>query len=133
MSRLLKTYLWSIFLASFCLWLAWIFILFKTDPYGGEKWPLYLFMVTLFFALIGTLTLIGFYLRLWLSRGEIIYAHLFPAIRQAILISLVVIVLLILQILRLLSWLNGITLTIIILSLELFFRTKKEKVKRSNL
>jgi hypothetical protein len=119
----------GIFTASILCWTALILIILNTHPTVGGKNIIIFFFISLFFALVGTFSLIGFYLRLWFSKNELIYSHLGPAIRQAILISLCIIVLLGLQILRLVNIWTGILVVLAILSLEFFFRTKKEKVK----
>ena len=130
MTPSLKAYLFGIFMATVLSWAAFVLIIFNVNPYSTSRWILFLFFLCLFLALVGTITLIGFYLRFWFSKKEIGFAHIGPSIRQAILLSLCVITLLALQILRLVNIWTGILLVLAILSLEFFFRTKKEKVKK---
>ena len=129
MNSSLKKYLLLIFLATILCLVALGLIIFNTNPYIGRG-IVFLFFVSLFFSLVGVFTLIGFYLRLWFSKNEIIYFHLVPSIRQAILISMCFIVLLGLQDLRLINIWTASLLILAILSLEFFFRTKPEKVKK---
>ena len=130
MTSSLKNYLLLIFLATMLFWAAWILIILKVDPYIGGRNMIILFFISLFLSLTGLLTLIGFLLRIWFSKNELINLYLRPSVRQAILISLCIIVLLSIQILRLVNIWSGLLIVLAILSLEFFFRTKKEKVKR---
>ena len=82
------------------------------------------FYGSLFFGLVGTLTLIGYYGRVLASRGEVIYANIGVSFRQAVLIAFAVVALLILQSFRLLTWWDGGLLVVAIMLLELYFRAK---------
>ena len=129
MTASLKAYLIGIFIASVLCWTALILIVLNTNPTVGGRNIVIFFFIGLFFALVGTFSLIGFYLRLWFSKNELIYSHLGPSVRQAVLLSLCIIFLLGLQILRLVNIWTGILIVLAVLALEFFFRTKKEKVK----
>lgn len=129
MTKALRNYLLGIFTASVLCWTALGLIIFNTDPNSSGRGVILIFFISLFIGLTGFFALVGFFLRLWLSKNEVIYFHLSPSIRQGILISLCVVILLALQTLRLVNiWTAGL-LVLAILSLEFFFRTKPQKVK----
>ena len=129
MTKALRNYLLGIFIASVLCWIALGLIIFNIDPNSSGRGIILLFFISLFIGLAGVFALVGFFLRLWLSKNEVIYSHLSPSIRQGILISSCVVVLSALQALRLVNiWTAGL-LVLAILSLEFFFRTKPQKVK----
>jgi hypothetical protein len=63
------------------------------------------------------------------SKEKTIYNHFWPSVRQAALFSLAVTAALLLSSLHILDWLTGVSLLIVTALLELFFQTKKAKVK----
>ncbi len=122
----LRTYLLGIFISTILCWVAFILIVTNTNPVDSGRIAIFSFFGSLFFGLIGLFTLIGYYLRVWFSKNETIYANIGVAFRQAILFSLCFIILLVLQSIRLLTWWNGLLLVLVIISLEFYFLAKKE-------
>ena len=90
----------------FC-WASFGLIIFYIDPETSGILGIICFYLSLFFALIGTITLIGFYLRIWLSKNEVLFAHVAPSFRQAVLVSIALVGCLVLQSFDLLNWWNG--------------------------
>ena len=84
------------------------------------------FFISLFFAIVGTFTIIGFYLRLWFTSNEYYYENITISFRQAILVSVVVVGLLGLQALRILNLFDGILFISSILLLEFYFLARRE-------
>ena len=113
----------------FC-WASWVMILIYVDPESTGVVGLAAFYVSLFFALIGTLTLLGFYLRVWFSHNEILFAHVGPSFRQAIFLSLVLVGSLILQSFRLLTWWDGALFIAAVALLEFYFISRQSVAKR---
>ena len=103
----LKKYLIGMFLSTVFCWISFGLILFYIDPVRTGILGVICFYLSLFFAIVGTLTLIGFYLRIWLSKNEVLFAHVGPSFRQAVLISIALIGCLVLQSFRLLNWWDG--------------------------
>lgn len=128
MSKNFRNFFLGIIISTFLCIISWILIIFKTSPEWGEK-IIILFYLSLFLSSWGILTIFIFYLRLKLSRNELIYSHFPTAVRQSFLLTLIIITLLIAQSFRVLSLLLAILIIIIISSLELFFRTKKSKIR----
>ncbi len=119
-----KFYLWICGIVTVCCWLIAAGIIFLTDPYQIEIKIFAAFFASLLLALVGSLTLLGYNIRIRVSKREILYAHLGTSLRQAILLSLVIVGLLLLLAARVLNWWDGILLVSAILLLELYFRTK---------
>lgn len=100
-------------------------ILFNSDPNTADIFTKIAFFVSLFIFLAGFLTFCGFYLRVYFSNREIIYTNLPLAIRQATLISFLIVGIAALQALRVLTIWDAAILAIIVILVELFFRTRK--------
>lgn len=121
----LKKYLLGMMLSTVFCWISWGMILVYVDPETTGVIGLTAFYVSLFFALIGTLTLAGFYLRVWFSKNEILFAHVGPAFRQAIFLSLVLVGSLVLQSFRLLTWWDGALFIASVALLEFYFISRQ--------
>ncbi len=119
-----RFYLWFCGVLTVICWIIAIGIILVSDPYLIEIKIFAAFFISLLSALIGSLTLLGYNIRIRLSKREILYAHLGISLRQAILFSLVIVGLLLLQAARVLNWWDGVLLVSAILLLELYFRTK---------
>lgn len=112
-------------------WASFILVIFKLDPctapgeiticYSVSTLSLTLFFLSAFFALVSTLTLFGFGMRLWFNSYEIYMDHLSVSIRQAILLSLCILGSLALLLLHALTWWSGLLLIFIVILLELYF------------
>jgi len=121
----LRSYLLGMFLSTIVCWLAFGLILFYINPYNSGPLGLTAFYVSLFFASVGTLTLIGFYLRVWFSKNEVLFAHVNPSFRQAILLSIILVGSLVLQGFGLLTWWDGALFVLAIVLLEFYFISRK--------
>jgi len=101
-------------LATLLAWLGFFIIVNIFDPYQGEIVVFILFYFVLFLATLGTLSLIGFWLRkLWNRKRGIARVMVSESFRQAIIFSLALVVALVLQANRLLSWWNLLLLVLI--------------------
>lgn len=117
----LGTYLFGISISTVLCWVAWILTLFNLDPKTAGTVGFLSFFTSLFFALIGTLTIAGFYIRLLASKNEYYYENITISFRQAILASIMVVGLLVLQALRLLNFFDGTLFVLAIILLEAYF------------
>lgn len=120
----MRTWLAGMTISTVFCWGAWLATLFGVNPYKADKFTFALFFVTLFFALVGTFTLIGFLIRIRVSEGQMVFSNVASSFRQAFFISLAAIGLLLLQTARVLTWWDGILLVAAILLLELYLRAK---------
>jgi hypothetical protein len=121
----LQSYLLGIGLSSVICWVAFILTVIYISPEASKVLALSSFFVSLFFALAGTFTLVGFFVRTTLSHNELYYANINIAFRQGFFAAFTIISLLGMQALHLLTWWNGILFVIIIILIEFYFLTKK--------
>jgi len=101
-------------------------IIFNVNPYESPFWMMMIFYASVFLLLLAVFGLIGFYLKVWASNREVIFAHILPTLRQAALISITIAGLFFLQQLRVLNWWVGILFILAIIFVELFFRGRKK-------
>ncbi len=120
----LRSYLIGMALSTFLCFGAWVLVLINIDPFNCNFVGFILFYLSLFFALIGVFTLLGFYLRVWFSKNEVIFSHIGPSFRQGIFLSLILVGCLALQSFRILDlWSGGLFIASVVL-LEFFFMTR---------
>ena len=120
----LRSYLVAIAASTALCFAAWLLVIFFINPTASTTLGLTVFYISLFFTLVGALTLIGFYVRVWLSKNEIIYEHVGTAFRQSILLSIVVIGGLIMQAYRVLTWWDALLFVVSVSLLEFYFLTR---------
>lgn len=121
----LRSYLIGMFVSTLFCWVSWILILVYIDPEQTSPVGILSFYISLFFAMVGTLTLCGFYLRVWFSKNEVLFAHVAPAFRQAIFLSIILVGSLVLQSFRLLTWWDGALLVGSVTLLEFYFMSRQ--------
>ena len=121
----LQSYLLGIGTSSVICWMALILTIFYINPENSQFLALSCFFVSLFFALAGTFTILGFYIRTLLSHNELYYANINISFRQGFLLALCLIGVLGLQALRLLTWWDGTLFVAILVLIEFYFLTRK--------
>ena len=102
-------------------WTALSITLTRLDPFGSTALALPFFFGSIFFAVVGTLALVGFYLRVWFGSGAIYSAHISIALRQAILVACALCFALLFQILKILTWWDGTLIVTALLLIEIYF------------
>lgn len=103
----------------------WILILFNIDPYKADWLSKISFFLSLLIMITCILTLFGYYIRKKILNNELIYSILPVSFRQGILGALIIVGIIILSCINVLNWwIAGIWLLIILL-IELFFKTRK--------
>lgn len=109
-------------LATILAWLGFFIIINSFDPYQGTLTVFLMFYFTLFLSVLGSLSLLGFWLRtLWNRKRGIARLMVMDSFRQAVIFSTVLLVALFLQSLRLLTWWNTLLLIILATTIEFVF------------
>lgn len=116
----LKHYLTSNLLATVIAWLLWLFILFRVDPFATNWLGRGLFYLSLFVAIFGTMSLIGFVCRFSLIRQKLAHQAVLAAFRQAGLLAFGVVATLWLLSQQLFNWFNLLILAGGLAMLEFF-------------
>lgn len=121
-------YIGIIGISGLIAWIGWFLVINKLSPYESMGLSLLLFFLTLFIALSGTFTALGFYFRVWLFKNEIFYRHINVSLRQGVFLSLIAIFCLVFQMMKVLSWWSGLLLVAIALLLEFYFSSRDSEL-----
>ena len=125
----IKSYLLILTICSIACWIAWLLVLFLIDP-SVSLLGVVIFYLTLGFALIGTFSVGGYFLReKFFHKNELTYKKINIASRHSVLFAILIIIALILQSQRYLSWWNLLILITVIGFIEIFLASYK-KIKR---
>ena len=116
----LKQYLITMSVVTGVCWLIFIFIIWTVNPEVTNWIGFLMFYFSLFLALAGTATIVGFVVRFIVFKEELIFRLVKEAFRQSFLFSALIIVSLILLAYDLFSWLNVLLLVIGLSALEYF-------------
>jgi len=120
-----KRYCWTIAIASILTWSAFILVILKLDPYEATGKALSLFSISLFFALIGTFTLLGCWIRHLLGEEKDAKYHaLSVSLRQGVLLSVCTLLCVTFLILGVLTWWNGLLIVAIAVLLEAYLTSR---------
>ena len=122
----LRGYLIIMTLATLVCWSAWAYILWIINPEVTNWIGFLLFYLSLFLALTGTATLIGFVIRFMALKQELAFRSVKEAFRQSFLFSALIIVSLFLVTKDLFTWLNLFFLIIGLSVLEFFLISYKK-------
>ena len=120
-----KKYLSGLLIAGLVSFSAWLMVVAKLNPFESTALALVLFFISLFFSLLCTFTLVGFYIRRYIDRGELQHYHMSTSLRQAILLAFCVDASLLLLVFSLLTWWSGLLLVVIITLVE-FYMTRSD-------
>lgn len=121
----LSRYLLIMILATLLCWMAWFLVLFNISPFEATALSFLTFYASLFLALTGTFTVVGFLLRVWLFKeDEPRFREVQKTFRHGLLFGLLLIAAILLQSQRLLYWWNLTLLIMALAILELFFLNK---------
>jgi len=124
----LKKYLNLMTILTVICWVAWVLTLILVNPQQSDLIGFVLFYFSLFLALLGTASVLGFLIRVWLKKKPI-FKQVEIAFRQAIWLGLLVSSIFILKGLNLLRWWNALFLILFLIFLELFFLLSNRRYK----
>ncbi|OGY85904.1 MAG: hypothetical protein A2233_00210 [Candidatus Kerfeldbacteria bacterium RIFOXYA2_FULL_38_24] len=125
----LRKYLITMAFTTLICWVSFLIVLFRIDPGNGSGLGLTLFFLALFFALWGTLSLLGFLVRFGLKRQETPFKHIGISLRQALWFAILVCLTLLLVSQELLVWWMSLILVAGLAVLEGFFLARSLGVK----
>ena len=121
----LRTFLILMALASVIFWLAWLTVLFKIDPFATNFIGFLCFYLSLFFALMGSFSLLGFGFRYSYNRKDLpAFRFVGVSLRQAIWFSGLIVASLILQGQKLFTWWAGLLIVFCLAIIEAFFLSR---------
>lgn len=114
-------------IATIVAWLGWLFVIFTIDPHEAGALSLVLFYLTLFVAMIGTLSVIGVAYRTRSAhRDHLLIREVKISFRHAIILSIAATTSLILAAQGLLTWWNFIALFVAVGVVEYLFLLMQE-------
>ena len=115
----LRQYLVLMSVGALICWLAWFFVLGSLDPSQAGFFGFLFFYASLFLALSGTFSVIGFLIKkIILKNDQIVFHHVKNTFRQGILLAMVIILGLILLQVKLLTWWDAILLVMLFAAIE---------------
>lgn len=117
-------YFISMLVATVLCWVAFFLVVYNIDPFTSGWIGVLCFYASLFFALIGTLALVGFGLRIAFWRETLPYKHVGVSLRQGLLFAILVGCALLLAANGLFTWWSIILLVAGFGVLELFFLSR---------
>ena len=123
----LRFYLILMSFGALICWLAWFFVLNSIDPVQAGFFGFLFFYSSLFLALTGTFSVIGFLIKkIVLQNDEIIFHHVKSTFRQGMLIATIIVAGLILLQTKLLAWWSAILLLSFFIVIEgIIFTNRK--------
>lgn len=125
----IRQYLLTMAAATALSWCVWILTIFYFDPDTVGAVGLLIFYVSLFLSLLGTVSTIGFLIRMRLIQNdELIFRHIKKTFKQGFILSIFVIGTLILLQNSLLTWWNFVLLAALYLFIEgIIFTNRKHQ------
>ena len=100
---ILRLYLFSLYMTLFLSFGLSAILIFNVNPNNAPFWIIIIFYLAIFLFFMTFLGLVGFYFKIKASNREIIFGHILPTLRQAALISFLIISLLFLLQLKVLA------------------------------
>jgi Ca2+/Na+ antiporter len=123
----LRYYLIIMSLGTLLCWFAWSSIVYSLDPFAAGILALSFFYGSLFLALLGTFSVLGFVIRrMFIKQDEIVFRHVRRTFRQGVIIATTVIIALLFLHLQLLYWWNSLLLVALAFILEAVFFTSRK-------
>ncbi len=128
----LRRYLTIMALTTLMCWGAFVVVLFRIDPKTGGALGLALFFIALFFALWGSLSLIGFFARYAIHRQTVPFRHIGVSLRQSLWFTILLCLSLFLLSQELLVWWMSLLLVVCLTVLEGFFISRTKTLAHQN-
>lgn len=127
----LRSFLCLIILGTLLGWVAFILVLTRIDPTAGGVFRFFLFYASLWISILGTASVLGFFIRNKARRDPVIVRIAMTSFRQSLWISLLIIGLLLLQSIRYLRWWNALLIVVFFVGFELFYLASAKRPVQS--
>jgi len=126
----LRQYITIMLIATVLCWTSWVFVIINIDPFEARALSFSFFYISLFFALVGTFSVIifGVY-SFFLHKNEPMFRSVQKSFRDSLIVSLFLTILLFLQGKNLLNIWNTIVLFAALISLSIFFIFNKKSAR----
>ncbi|MFH0819134.1 MAG: hypothetical protein V1898_04030 [Patescibacteria group bacterium] len=128
----LKKYLILMFLATIICWLSWLTVVLYINCNVSDNVGFICFFASLFFSLLGTISLINLVLRLLIKRHDLPYKHIGISLRQSLWFAILIVVSLALLGQDLFVWWSVGLLLIGLIILEGFFLSQSYQKQEIN-
>ncbi|MBI2038253.1 MAG: hypothetical protein HYT15_05035 [Candidatus Magasanikbacteria bacterium] len=127
----LRYYLILMSIGAFICWLAWFFVLNSTDPTQAGFFGFLFFYCSLFLALAGTFSVIGFLIKkIILKDDQVVFHHVKSTFRQGLLVAGIIVAGLFLLQIDLFAWWSAILLILIFIAIEGIIFTNRKYTNR---
>lgn len=114
-------------LGTLICWVAWALVIRSTDPATAPWFIFFFFYASLFLALLGTFTLLGFLWRIWQQREAVVLLrHVRKTFRQGFLFAALVTGALALRAQGWLTWWSALLLLLVLVVVESLFFTRNQ-------
>lgn len=120
-----SSYLAVIFFSSVVSWLSFYMVIERLDPFVNPVTAFVSISVTMFLALTGTFTILGFYLRLFWLKNSLYFYNINVSFRQGVLLAFAVCIMLGFQAFRILNWWDGMIIVLVVAIIEFSFLSKR--------
>ncbi len=122
----LKKYLSLMILTTLICWASFVYVLNTINPEITNFLGFLFFYASLFLAVSGTASVLGFVIRFWFLKQKLAFYSVKTAFRQSFIFGLLIVLSLIFLANNLFTWINIIFLIIILFFIEFFFISYKK-------
>lgn len=118
----LKHYIGFMLLGTIICWVAWALVAGSTDPTHSPWYIFFFFYASLFLALVGSFSVIGFTAsHIKHKQPSVLFAHVKKSFRQGILLAMIVVASLYMKAADMLTWWSALLLIFSLLVFESVF------------
>lgn len=122
---ILRRYVSMLLIGTLLCWGAWVVVLWAIDPFVSGVVGFASFYATLFLAVLGTCTLLGFLFRRTFRKNQIAFRQIAVSIREGLFFAIIFVGALSLLAAKLLTWWVLLFLVAGFTILEFFFHTRE--------
>ncbi|KKR49186.1 MAG: hypothetical protein UT86_C0001G0158 [Candidatus Magasanikbacteria bacterium GW2011_GWC2_40_17] len=125
----LRYYTFIMIIATLLCWAAWFLVVLNVNPFEASFLSLSIFYLSLFLSLAGTISILGFLVRVYFLKNKEPYFKIVArAFRHSLFFALLLTIALFFQSFHLLNWWNLSILVLALLFFEMSFLTGKGRL-----